>query len=323
MTTAIEMNGIVKDYGETRALAGLDLHADTGTILAVLGPNGAGKTTAVRVLTTLTRPTAGTARVGGVDVTGHPAAVRRIIGLTGQYASVDECLTGTQNLVMIGQLSRLPGRDARRRSGKLLERFELSHAADRPVKTYSGGMRRRLDLAASLIGEPAILFLDEPTTGLDPSARTMMWDVIRGLVDGGTTLLLTTQYLEEADQLADRIVVVDGGRAIADGTADELKRMVGGELLDVTITDAHTLEGARHVLAGFAAGPVHREAGTNRLLVPIAVSGNGFVTAAVGALEQAGVRVDSLEVRRPSLDDVFLELTGHTAEAAPNAEEAA
>jgi len=318
MTMAIEAQGLVKLYGETRALDGLDLSVEAGTILGVLGPNGAGKTTAVRVLCTLTRPNAGWARVAGFDVVTHATEVRHHIGLTGQYASVDESLTGTQNLVMIGELSRLSGRRARSRTAELLEQFSLAHAGGRPVKTYSGGMRRRLDLAASLIGDPEILFLDEPTTGLDPSSRFGMWDVIRGLVDGGTTLMLTTQYLEEADQLADRIVVVDGGRVIAEGTSDELKAKVGGELLDVTLAADASVADAERILATFAVGPIHVDAGARMLSVPARQGEPGLVTAVVGALADASIRVDALDVRRPSLDDVFIELTGHAAE--PTAE---
>jgi daunorubicin resistance ABC transporter ATP-binding subunit len=314
-TMAIEAEGLTKVFGDTRALDGLDLHVPTGTVLGMLGPNGAGKTTAVRVLTTLSPPTAGRARVAGYDVVDAAGEVRKHIGLTGQYASVDESLTGTQNLVMIGQLCRLSRRRAQQQAAALFERFTLSDAANRPVKTYSGGMRRRLDLAASLIGEPEILFLDEPTTGLDPNARLLMWDVIRGLVDGGTTLLLTTQYLEEADQLADRIVVIDEGRVIAEGTSDELKRMVGGELLDVTVTAGGRLPDAQHVLADYAVGPIHVDPDARLLSVPARDTEPGLVTAVVGALADAGIRVDALTVRRPSLDDVFLELTGHTATA--------
>ncbi len=312
MTAAIDAEGLVKVYGETRALDGLDLHAEPGSVLGLLGPNGAGKTTAVRVLTTLTRPTGGRARVAGFDVVKDADEVRARIGLTGQNASVDEALTGRQNLQMIGQLARLSGRRAKARTAELLERFTLEHAQDRPVKTYSGGMRRRLDLAASLIGEPSILFLDEPTTGLDPTSRQMMWDVIRGLVDGGTTLLLTTQYLEEADRLADQIVVVDAGRAIATGSADELKRMIGGEYVEVTLTDGADVSVARDVLDGYATGPIRVE-DDGRLSVPVEPA-PGLVTEVVGALGARNVKVDVLDVHRPSLDDVFLELTGHRAE---------
>jgi ABC-2 type transport system ATP-binding protein len=314
MVAAIEARGLVKVYGDTRALDGLDLEVETGTILGVLGPNGAGKTTAVRVLTTLTEPNEGWARVAGYDVVADAPEVRRHIGLTGQYASVDESLTGVQNLVMIGELTRMPRRHARARAAELLEQFSLTHAGGRPVKTYSGGMRRRLDLAASLIGDPEILFLDEPTTGLDPTSRLRMWDVIRSLVDGGTTLLLTTQYLEEADQLAHRIVVVDGGRVIAEGTSDELKAKVGGELLDVTLSADSSIVVAERILTRFAVGPLHVDADNRQLAVPLRQDEAGLVTTVVGALAAEGVRVDSLDVRRPSLDDVFMELTGHVAE---------
>ena len=314
MAAAIEARGLVKVYGDTRALDGLDLDVDTGTILGVLGPNGAGKTTAVRVLTTLTQPNEGWARVAGYDVVADATEVRRHIGLTGQYASVDESLTGVQNLVMIGELTRMPRRQARTRAGELLEQFSLTHAGGRPVKTYSGGMRRRLDLAASLIGDPEILFLDEPTTGLDPTSRLRMWDVIRGLVHGGTTLLLTTQYLEEADQLAHRIVVVDAGCVIAEGTSDELKAKVGGELLDLTLSSDSSVADAERVLMRFAVGPLHVDADSRQLAVPLRQDETGLVTTVVGALAAAGVRVDTLDVRRPSLDDVFMELTGHVAE---------
>jgi ABC-2 type transport system ATP-binding protein len=323
MGLAIEAEGLVKIYGETRALDGLDLRVESGTILGVLGPNGAGKTTAVRVLTTLTQPNAGWARVAGFDVVENAAEVRRHIGLTGQYASVDESLTGVQNLVMIGELCRQSRRRARQRAGELLEQFTLTHAGDRPVKTYSGGMRRRLDLAASLIGDPEILFLDEPTTGLDPSSRLTMWDVIRGLVGGGTTLLLTTQYLEEADILADRIVVVDGGRVIAEGTSDELKATVGGEFLDVTVSSDASLADAERILATYAVGPIHVDAEARSLSVPARRDEPGLVTEVVGALAAASIRVDALDVRRPSLDDVFIELTGHAAEPAEPADDEA
>ena len=237
-TPAIEAEGLVKHYGKTRALNGLDLTVEQGTVYGLLGPNGAGKTTAVRVLATLLRADGGQARVLGRDVASQAAAVRRLIGLTGQYAALDEYLTGRSNLIMIGQLSRLTGRAARRRADELLEQFDLTEAGSRAVKTYSGGMRRRLDLAASLIGHPAVLFLDEPTTGLDPSARALMWDIVRQLVADGTTLLLTTQYLDEADQLAGRIAVIDGGKVIAEGTPAELKASLGGQRLLITLAEA-------------------------------------------------------------------------------------
>src|SRR6202044_1473845 len=243
-TPAIEAEGLVKHYGKTKALNGLDLTVEQGTVYGLLGPNGAGKTTAVRVLATLLRADGGQARVLGHDVASQAAAVRRFIGLTGQYAALDEYLTGRSNLIMIGQLSRLTGKAARRRADELLEQFDLTDAATRAVKTYSGGMRRRLDLAASLIGHPRVLFLDEPTTGLDPNARAMMWDIVRGLAADGTTLLLTTQYLEEADQLAGRVAVIDHGRVIAEGTPRELKSSVGGEELEITLAAGADVEAA-------------------------------------------------------------------------------
>src|ERR1700722_2663509 len=254
---AIEATGLEKSYGRTRALAGLDLAAQAGTILGVLGPNGSGKTTAVRVLTTLLRPDRGTARVAGYDVVSEATQVRRRIGLAGQSAALDESLTGSGNLVMIGQLCRFPRRRAQQRAEELLSRFDLTDAAHRGVKTYSGGMRRRLDLAASLVSSPPILFLDEPTTGLDPRSRLILWDMIRALVSDGTTVLLTTQYLEEADQLADRIVVIDRGSVIAEGTSGELKAEVGGDRIEVTVAQESDLASAREVLAVHGKGEVH------------------------------------------------------------------
>src|ERR1700761_680143 len=250
-TPAIEAEGLVKHFGETKALDGLDLTVSQGTVYGLLGPNGAGKTTAVRVLATLLRADGGHARVLGRDVAREPAAGRRTIGLTGQYAALDEYLTGRSNLVMIGELSRLTARAAKRRADELLEQFDLSDAATRAVKTYSGGMRRRLDLAASLIGHPAVLFLDEPTTGLDPHARALMWDIVRRLVADGTTLLLTTQYLDEADQLADRIAVIDGGRVIAEGTPTELKASMGGQRLLITLAEGSDASAAAAALRPF------------------------------------------------------------------------
>ena len=304
----IEARGLAKSYRSARALTGLDLSVPAGTTMCLLGPNGAGKTTAVRMFATLLRPDAGSARVAGHDVVADSAAVRRRIGLSGQHASVDECLTGRSNLVMIGELSRLPRREAKRRAAELLARFDLEQAAGRPVRTYSGGMRRRLDLAASLLGQPSVLFLDEPTTGLDPRSRLTLWGIIRELVGAGTTLLLTTQYLEEADQLADRICVIDGGRVTAEGTPAELKAGIGAAHLRLTIPAAASLSRAAEVLAGFAAGPVRRLPGEGHLEVPV-VPRTGLVTEVVRVLDAAGISVDDIALRQPSLDDVFHALT--------------
>ena len=312
-TPAIEAEGLVKHYGKTRALNGLDLRVEQGTVYGLLGPNGAGKTTAVRVLATLLRADGGRARVLGRDVASQAAAVRRLIGLTGQYAAVDEYLTGRSNLIMIGQLSRLTGRAARRRADELLEEFDLTEAGSRAVKTYSGGMRRRLDLAASLIGHPAMLFLDEPTTGLDPSARALMWDIVRQLVADGTTLLLTTQYLDEADQLVGRIAVIDGGRVIAEGTPAELKASLGGQRLLITLAEASDAPAAAAVLTPFATRAVSPNEGGQILDLPVAAA-DGLATEVVRALDAAGVKVTDIAVRGASLDDVFLTLTGHKAE---------
>jgi len=303
----IEARGLHKRFGDTVALDGLDLEAKAGTVLSVLGPNGAGKTTAVRILTTLSRPDAGEARIAGHDVVREPTAVQRMIGVAAQDATVDEVLTGRQNLVMIARLSGLSRAAARSRATELLGEFGLTDAGDRVVKGYSGGMRRRLDLAAALVTRPPVLFLDEPTTGLDPSSRLRMWEVIRALVADGTTLLLTTQYLDEADELADRVVVVDHGRAIAEGTTAELKRQVGGARLEVTLTEPHP-EAAR-ALTRFAAGPVATSADSRRLATP--VNGHrGLATTVVRALDDAAITVEDVQVRPPSLDDVFLALTG-------------
>jgi ABC-2 type transport system ATP-binding protein len=310
---AIEAEGLVKAYGETRALDGLDLIADAGRILAVLGPNGAGKTTAVRVLTTLTVADAGMARVAGHDVRSEAAEVRRHIGLAGQDASLDEYLTGQANLVMIGRLTGLSKAEATRRGGELLERFELTGAAKRVVKTYSGGMRRRLDLAASLIGRPDVVFLDEPTTGLDPRSRIVMWDIIRDLAAEGATLLLTTQYLEEADQLADRIAVVDEGRVIAEGSAADLKRDIGGERLQVVVAPGHDLSAAGRIVEIYASGSVHLDPTTRRVDAPIPPNSHP-ISHVARELAAAGIEIDDIAVRTPSLDDVFLTLTGHAAE---------
>jgi ABC-2 type transport system ATP-binding protein len=310
---AIEADGLVKHFGKTKALAGLDLTVPPGTVYGLLGPNGAGKTTAVRVLATLLRPDGGHARVFGRDVVTEAAAVRRTIGLTGQYAALDEYLSGRANLVMIGQLSRLTAKAARRRADDLLDRFDLTDAAGRAVKTYSGGMRRRLDLAASLIGNPAVLFLDEPTTGLDPSARALMWDIVRQLVADGTTLLLTTQYLDEADQLAGRIAVIDGGKVIAEGTPAELKSSLGGQRIALTLAAGSDTQAAISALKPFASGPIVPNEPDHLLEVPVS-AGDGLATEVLRALDSMGVRVSDISVRSASLDDVFLTLTGHKAE---------
>ncbi len=310
MPLAIRADGLVKHFGATVALDGLDLGVEQGTVLGVLGPNGAGKTTAVRILATLLLPDRGRAEVAGFDVVRRPQDVRAVIGLTGQYAAVDENLTGFENLDMIGRLAQLGKDRARRRAGELLERFDLSSAASRPTRTYSGGMRRRLDLAASLVRRPVVLFLDEPTTGLDPQSRNALWEVVRDLVADGTTILLTTQYLAEADQLADDIAVIDGGRVIARGTPTELKGSVGGEVLALQLADAGQVDMAVAALGPFGAGS-RVEADT--IMVPVGAD-TAVLTAAVRRLDDAGIPLVDLGTRRPSLDDVFLRLTGHTAE---------
>jgi oleandomycin transport system ATP-binding protein len=310
MDHAIWAEGLVKHFGETKALDGVDLAARTGTVLGLLGPNGAGKTTVVRVLATLLRPDAGHATVGGFDVQRESHRVRQLIGLTGQYASVDEQLTGTENLLLIGRLLGMPRSRARQRARELLAQFDLSDAAGRAAKTYSGGMRRRLDLAASLVGEPPLLYLDEPTTGLDPRARAELWDLIRGLVSGGTTVLLTTQYLDEADELTDELIVIDHGRVIATGTPDELKAKTGAQTLVVRPADSAQLPIVTSVVGELACATpdVHGE------LVSAQVSDPQVLPAVVRRLDDAGVVVTELALRTSSLNEVFLTLTGHGVE---------
>jgi len=320
MTDAVVAEGLVKRYGDVTALDGLSLAVPAGTVLGVLGPNGAGKTTTVRVLTTLLRPDAGRARVADVDVLANPREVRRRIGLSGQYAAVDEYLTGYGNLDMVGRLYHLGRRRSSQRARELLERFRLSGAADRPVKTYSGGMRRRLDLAGALVADPQVLFLDEPTTGLDPRSRQDMWQVIADLVAGGTTLLLTTQYLEEADRLAHRIVVVDSGRGIAEGTADELKDRLGGERLEVVLADGSRLGEVRSLLGLVGVGEVSVDVRARRVSVPVS-GGTSALVETLRRLDEIGVVLQDVGLHRPTLDDVFLALTGHAATAAEAAED--
>jgi ABC-2 type transport system ATP-binding protein len=319
---AILAEGLEKHFGETHALRGLDLAAEEGTVLGVLGPNGAGKTTAVRILATLMKPDAGRAEVAGLDVVKQPEQVRLRIGLTGQFAAVDELLTGRENLEMFGQLYHLPKQQARRRADELLERFDLADAATRLVKTYSGGMRRRLDLAAGLILSPPVLFLDEPTTGLDPRARQGMWEIIRELVAGGTTLLLTTQYLDEADNLADRIAVIDQGLVIAAGTSAELKDRVGGERLELRIESGGDLAAAVRVLKPYGDGEMHVDPNGRSIVLPL-TNGAQRLPAIIRDLDETGVTLEDLGLRRPTLDDVFLTLTGHRTTAEDEVEEEA
>jgi ABC-2 type transport system ATP-binding protein len=315
MPGAIYAEGLVKTFGDVRALDGVDLDVPEGTVLGLLGPNGAGKTTTVRVLTTLLQPDSGSAVVAGIDVLKHPNEVRRSIGLSGQFAAVDEYLTGRENLQMVGQLYQLSGRDAKARAGQLLERFNLADAADRPAKTYSGGMRRRLDLAAALVVSPPVMFMDEPTTGLDPRNRQQLWEVIQELVGGGTTLLLTTQYLEEADHLADDICVVDHGKVIARGTSDQLKARTGGERVEVVVHEREQIVPAREVLASYGKGEVSVAEHTRKLTVPV-TGGAKLLAEVIRDLDTRGVEIDDIGLRRPTLDDVFISLTGHAAEAA-------
>ncbi|WP_155055067.1 ATP-binding cassette domain-containing protein [Streptomyces blattellae] len=319
-TVAVSVRGLVKHYGATKALDGVDLEVREGTVMGVLGPNGAGKTTLVRILSTLITPDSGQASVAGYDVVRQPRQTRRVIGLTGQYASVDEKLSGWENLYMIGRLLDLPRKEARSRADALLERFSLTEAAKRPANTYSGGMRRRLDLAASMIGRPEVLFLDEPTTGLDPHTRNEVWDEVKAMVGDGVTVLLTTQYMEEAEQLASELTVVDHGKVIAGGAIDELKAKVGGRTLRVRPTDPLQLRPLADILdkqgiTGLAATTVDSESGT--VLVPIL--SDEQLTAVVGTVTARGITLSSISTELPSLDEVFLSLTGHRASAPQDA----
>ncbi|MFE1232585.1 ATP-binding cassette domain-containing protein [Streptomyces sp. NPDC058745] len=324
MPGAIYAEGLVRTFGDVRALDGVDLDVPEGTVLGLLGPNGAGKTTAVRVLTTLLKPDGGRALVAGIDVVEHPDRVRRAIGLSGQFAAVDEYLTGRENLQMVGRLYQMDGKRAKVRADELLERFHLADAADRTAKTYSGGMRRRLDLAAALVVSPPVMFMDEPTTGLDPRNRQSLWEVIQELVAGGTTLLLTTQYLEEADHLAHDICVVDHGKVIARGTSDQLKAQTGGERVEVVVHEPEMIPDAREVLAhygvsGRGQAEVSVEHHIRRLTVPVS-GGAKLLAEVIRELDTRGVEIDDIGLRRPTLDDVFISLTGHAAELAEEEE---
>ncbi|HEX8099662.1 MAG TPA: ATP-binding cassette domain-containing protein [Actinomycetota bacterium] len=315
MTDSIRTSGLVKRYGKIVALDGLDLAVPKGSVLGLLGPNGAGKTTAVRILTTLLEPDGGTAEVAGIDVLKEPDRVRERIGLSGQTAAVDEHLTGYENLDMVGRLYHLGARRSRARARELLTEFDLVESGDRPVKTYSGGMRRRLDLAAALVAKPEVLFLDEPTTGLDPRSRAQMWDTIHTLARGGSTVLLTTQYMEEADRLADDIVVIDRGRKIAHGTPQELKNQIGGERIEMILANAADLPPAQAILSGVSADGVESDEHTRRLTAPV-IGGADDLRAVLQRLEDANIAIFDIGLRRPTLDDVFLSLTGHHVEEA-------
>ncbi|MEY2773585.1 MAG: hypothetical protein RJB51_1006 [Actinomycetota bacterium] len=313
MTLAIKATGLAKAYGDVVALNGIDIEVEQGTVLGLLGPNGSGKTTTVRILATLLQADSGTASVGGFDVATQPDEVRSVIGLTGQYAAVDEYLTGRENLELFGRLFHLSKFDAAKRAAELLDRFDLSDAADRGIKGYSGGMRRRLDLAASLIGRPNVLFLDEPTTGLDPRSRQGMWEVIEDLISEGTTVLLTTQYLEEADQLANRIVVLDHGNVIAKGTSNELKSQVGGDRIEIVVESVGDVANTAGLIQEFGSAPAITEDLTKTILLPVA-GGSTAIVNIVRKLDENKISIADIALRRPTLDDVFLSLTGHATE---------
>lgn len=313
MNLAIEVSDLAKHFGKVKALNGISFEVAQGTVLGLLGPNGSGKTTTVRILSTLIAPDGGSASVGGFDVVKQHDEVRSVIGLTGQYAAVDEYLTGRENLELFGQLFHLSKKDAANRADELLERFELADAGDRGIKGYSGGMRRRLDLAASLIGRPSVLFLDEPTTGLDPRSRLGMWKVINDLVAEGTTVLLTTQYLEEADQLASRIVVLDHGSVIAQGTSDQLKSSVGGDRLEIVLANGNLLSTAVSSISAIGSGAPITDEVARKILLPVS-DGSKSLLEAVRRLDEAKIEIEDIALRRPTLDDVFLSLTGHIAQ---------
>jgi ABC-2 type transport system ATP-binding protein len=318
----IVVEGITKRFGKVEALRGVDLKVFPGTVFGLLGPNGAGKTTTVRILTTLLHPDDGRAEVAGYDVVRDAEPLRHVIGLAGQYAAIDENLTGLENLEMVGRLYHLPPDEARRRAEAVLERFDLTGAANRTAKTYSGGMRRRLDLGASLVGRPQVLFLDEPTSGLDPRSRLEMWDIIRELVNDGTTLLLTTQYMDEADRLADSIAVIDTGRVIAEGTADALKMRVGGEVLAIRVSDRAQAGAAAGAVLGLGPGGGNVDNERGEITLPVGDDGTGVLTEAVRRLDAEKIALADIALRRPSLDDVFLSLTGHAAEESDGDERA-
>jgi len=311
----IRTEGLKKSFGKVHALKGVDLAVEPGTVFGLLGPNGAGKTTAIRILTTLLEPDEGTAVVAGFHVVRDAALLRPVIGLAGQFAAVDENLTGLENLEMVGRLYHLPKAEARRRAEEVLERFDLAEAAHRMAKTYSGGMRRRLDVGASLVGQPKVLFMDEPTTGLDPRSRLVLWELIRDLQKEGTTLLLCTQYLEEADQLCDRISVIDLGTVIAEGTSEELKNKIGGEVLALHVASEH-LARAAETLRGLGSGEPMTDAETRLIRVPVGSEGPTVLLETVRRLDDAGILIEDIALHRPTLDDVFLSLTGHAAELA-------